>query len=140
MQKTFFFLVLGLPTFGERRGSTWLGQNPKFFQKSRMKAPLKVSFPCEGQSTLLLPCNFNSCIICVTLDSSLVPKSAFKSYGAFKANILHRKYLRQHNSPRTKYGFNSKHFQEHKSFGAFEANIFTELVTCFGHIFVLDLC
>ena len=35
-----FFLVLGVPTFGEG-GSTWLGQNPKFFQKVHLRAPLR---------------------------------------------------------------------------------------------------
>ena len=35
-----FFLVLGVPTFGEG-GATWLGQNPKFFQKVHLRAPLK---------------------------------------------------------------------------------------------------
>ena len=34
---------MGVPTFEERgRGSTWLGQNPKFFQKSNLRAPLTV--------------------------------------------------------------------------------------------------
>ena len=38
-KKHHFFLVLGVPTFGEG-GSTWLGQNPKFFQKFELKASL----------------------------------------------------------------------------------------------------
>ena len=39
-KKHHFFLVLGVPTFGEGGGSTWLGQNPKFFQKVDLKASL----------------------------------------------------------------------------------------------------
>ena len=42
-KKTSIFLVLGVPTFGEGEGgSTWLGQNPNFFQKSDLKAPLNT--------------------------------------------------------------------------------------------------
>ena len=40
MQKKHQFFVLGVPTFGEGGGSTWLGQNPKNFQKNDLKAPL----------------------------------------------------------------------------------------------------
>ena len=32
-KKHHFFLVLGVPTFREGGGSTWLGQNPKFFKR-----------------------------------------------------------------------------------------------------------
>ena len=41
---TSFFLVLGVLTFGEGEGegSSRLGQNQKFFQKSGVKAPLNV--------------------------------------------------------------------------------------------------
>ena len=40
-RKHHFFLVLGVPTFGDGEGgSTWLGQNPKFFQKIDLRAPL----------------------------------------------------------------------------------------------------
>ena len=48
MQKKhhFFFLVLGVPIFGEGRGggrgSTWLGQNANFFQKLDLKASLRL--------------------------------------------------------------------------------------------------
>ena len=34
-----FFLVLGVPTYGEG-GSTWLGQKTKFFDRFNLKAPL----------------------------------------------------------------------------------------------------
>ena len=50
-KKTSFFLVLGVPTFG---GSTWLGQNPKFFQKFHLKAPLNVLNLCLERSFLTL--------------------------------------------------------------------------------------
>ena len=35
----FFFLVLGVPNYDKGGGSTWLGQNPKFFEKFDLKAP-----------------------------------------------------------------------------------------------------
>ena len=44
MQKnTIFFLVLGVPTYGEGGGSTWLGQKTKFFQWFYLRAPLKMN-------------------------------------------------------------------------------------------------
>ena len=42
----FFFLVLGVPTFGEGGGSPWLGQIPKFFQKLDLKASLTPQTIC----------------------------------------------------------------------------------------------
>ena len=45
MQKNInFFLVLGVPTFGEG-GGAWLGKNPKFFQKIHLKDPLRETLP-----------------------------------------------------------------------------------------------
>ena len=43
--KHHFFLVLGVPTFDEG-GSTWLEQNPKFFEKLDLKAPLESHEMC----------------------------------------------------------------------------------------------
>ena len=51
----FFFLVLGVPTFDEGGGgSTWLGQNPKFFQKFDLKAPLMLDIKWRTHQGRLL--------------------------------------------------------------------------------------
>ena len=40
-----FFLVLGVLNYDEGGGSTCLGQNPKFFEKLDLKAPLTYVQP-----------------------------------------------------------------------------------------------
>ena len=52
IQNIILFLVLGVPTFGE--GSTWLGQNPNFFQKFHLKAPLTVSDQLYQKTTRIV--------------------------------------------------------------------------------------
>ena len=52
MQKNinFFFLVLGVPTYGEGGGgSTWLGQKTKFFDRFNLRSPLNINMgPFRG--------------------------------------------------------------------------------------------